>query len=405
MNVKTEKNGDINKEEIDMDIDNNKEKKPKKKSLEKVLPTVLYMGFCGLAGAFGGMAMVKVLPKDAPNWQEFLGFLLVMIAFVVILVIQIFIHEVGHMVCGLMSGYEFVSIRFFGLMIMKENGKLVRKKHSIAGTGGQCIMTPPRTDGTSPTQLFNWGGCIANIIVSVIAITFAILFWDKALLSTFLLMFSTIGIYFAIVNGIPLKSLSNDGYNAMTLKNRPNARVAFERSQMIVKEMAMGTRLKDMPAEYFDYEIGKYDLDDNIIISTAGMTINYHIDCGNYEKVYELTKYLYDNVELSDIHKFIVIAELVTSILITGRDKVEVDKLFTKENKKLMKIHEAQPSTHRVWYVYELLYNGDKEKADKHRTDFDKLAKNYPYKTDLENDIELMECALRIYGEDKDLKS
>ncbi|MBR3833073.1 MAG: M50 family metallopeptidase [Lachnospiraceae bacterium] len=393
----TDKNRDNNRKKNNMNTDNKIKKKSKKSSLEKILPTVLYMGFCGLAGAFGGMAMVKVLPKDAPNWQEFLGVLLVMITFVVILVIQIFIHEVGHMVCGLMSGYEFISIRFFGFMIMKENGKLVRKKHSIAGTGGQCIMIPPRTDGTSPTQLFNWGGCIANVIVSVIAITFAILFWDKALLSMFLLMFSTIGIYLAIINGIPLKSLGNDGYNAVTLKDRPDARIAFERSQMILKEMVRGIRLKDMPTEYFDYEIGKYDLDDNIITSMVGMTINYHIDCGNYEKVYELTKYLYDNMELADIQKFIVIAELVTSILITGREKSDVDKLFTKENKKLMKIHQAQPSTHRVWYVYELLYNGDKEKADKHRKDFDKLAKNYPYKTDLENDIELMECALKMY--------
>ena len=83
-------------------------KDKKKKSSELILSNVLYMGFCGLAGAFGGMAMVKVLPKDAPNWQEFLGFLLVMITFVAVLVIQIFIHEMGHMICGLISGYEFV---------------------------------------------------------------------------------------------------------------------------------------------------------------------------------------------------------------------------------------------------------------------------------------------------------
>ena len=202
-------NKENGREEKYMDTDNKLKKKSKKSSLDKILPTVLYMGFCGLAGAFGGMAMVKVLPKDAPNWQEILGILLVMIAFVVILVIQIFIHELGHMVCGLMSGYEFISIRFFGFMIMKENGKLVKKKYSIAGTGGQCIMIPPITDGTSPTQLFNWGGCIANVIASVIAIPFAILFWDKALLSMFLLMFSTIGFYAAIINGIPLKSLGN----------------------------------------------------------------------------------------------------------------------------------------------------------------------------------------------------
>ena len=369
----------------------------KRKTVEKVITNIMYIGFCGVAGVFGGHAMTKLLPKDAPVWLEFVGLLVVILTFFITVIIQTFIHEMGHMVCGLISGYEFNSFRIFNIMIVKENGKLVRKKFSIAGTGGQCIMTPPGTDGTSPVALYNWGGCIVGAFVSIVAIVIAIFCRNHVILSTFLLIFGIIGIYLAIINGVPLKSLSNDGYNAVTLKKRLQTRIAFERSLIITKELLMGKRLKDMPSEYFDYEIGKYELDDTILISAAGMTINYHIDCGNYDKVYELSKYLYDNVELIDLHKFVAMAELITSILVTGRDKSMVESILNKENKKLLKIHEAQPSTHRVWYVYELLYNKDEEKANKHRADFDKLAEKYPYKVDLQNDIELMEYALKKY--------
>ena len=375
----------------------------KRKKIEKFISGAIYIGFCAVAGGFGGYAVGKLVPKDAPGWQEFLGILLVMLTFVAVLVIQIFIHELGHMVCGLISGYKFNSIRFFGLMIVNENGKLAIKKMSVAGTGGQCSMVPPRTDGTSPVALFNWGGCLVNVITSMVAILVAIPCRSMLVFSTILLIFGVVGIGLAIINGIPLKSLSNDGYNAVTLKNRPQARIAFEKSLMIVKELGDGKRLKELPEDYFDYEVGKYELDDNLLISTAAMTLNYHLDCGKYDKVYELSKYLYENVELIDAHRLIAVAELVTSILITGRDKSEVDKVLTKENKKLIKTFEALPSAHRVWYVYELLYNEDKEKADKHKENFDKKAKQYPYKSDLQNDIELMEAAMKKYESDKEV--
>ncbi len=368
-----------------------------KKKSEKILTTVIYMGACCGVGALGGYAMSKVLPKNAPVWHEILSLLAVMVAFYIVVVLQTFIHEVGHMIGGLMSGYKFESIRFFCLMFVKENGKLRVRKYSVAGTGGQCCMIPPHTDGSSPVALFNWGGCLANVILSVISIVLAILCKDMVVFNTFFITLGIIGIAFAIINGIPLRTLSNDGYNAMTLKKRTEARKAFERSLVIAKEIADGKRLRDMPDEFFDYEIGKYDLEDNMLITTAVMTLNYHIDCGNYDKVYELSKYLYENVELTDMHKLVAVAELVTSVLVTGRDKSEVDTVLTKENKKLIKTFESLPSAHRVWYVYELLYNGDMEQAEKHKKDFDKRAEKYPYKTDLQNDIELMEAALKKF--------
>ncbi len=374
----------------------------KRKKLENILTTIIFMLMCVGAGGFGGYAMVKLIPKDAPTWQEMLAIFMVMIIFYIVLILHIFIHETGHMICGLISGYKFSSIRFFCFMFVKEDGKLRVKKLSIAGTGGQCLMTPPAIDGTSPVSLYNWGGCLANVIVSAVSIVVAVFIKELVVLQTIMLMMGVVGICLAIINGIPLKTLSNDGYNAITLKKRPEARKAFEKSLYITNETATGKRLKDMPAEFFDYEIGAYELDDNMLITNAVMTLEYYVDCMNLEKVYELSKYLYENVQLVDAHKLVAIGELISSILMTDRDKAEIDKILTEENKKLLKIFKAQPSVHRVWYIYDLLVNGDMEKAQEHRKNYEKLIVKYPYQSDLESEVELMNLALEKYENSKE---
>lgn len=56
--------------------------------------------------------------------------------------IQIIIHEAGHLVFGLLSGYEFVSFRIGSITLAKYDNKYCFKRFHIAGTGGQCLMMP-----------------------------------------------------------------------------------------------------------------------------------------------------------------------------------------------------------------------------------------------------------------------
>lgn len=50
--------------------------------------------------------------------------------------LQIIIHEAGHLIFGLLSGYRFCSFRIGSLMWIKKEGKLQLKRYSIAGTAG-----------------------------------------------------------------------------------------------------------------------------------------------------------------------------------------------------------------------------------------------------------------------------
>lgn len=134
--------------------------------------------------------------------------------------LQTIIHETGHLIFGLLSGYQFSSFRIFNFMWLKEEGTLKLRKMSIVGTSGQCLMVPPELkDGKIPIMLYNFGGVILNVISSVISLVIAIITFESRW-SLFGFLMAVEGIILAFLNGIPLKlsGLSNDGYNAFSIK-------------------------------------------------------------------------------------------------------------------------------------------------------------------------------------------
>lgn len=79
--------------------------------------------------------MVKILEMAVIIVLVFLGCYL-----------NIIIHELGHIVFGKLSGYEFISYRVGSLMLLKRDGKFVWKRYAIPGTGGQVVMRPAKKD-------------------------------------------------------------------------------------------------------------------------------------------------------------------------------------------------------------------------------------------------------------------
>jgi NitT/TauT family transport system permease protein len=72
-----------------------------------------------------------------------------------------------------------VSFRIFNYTILKTKGKLKIKKFGIAGTGGQCLMTPPNCPIEELKFVwYNLGGVFFNLLFSAVAI---VLWWNKFL--------------------------------------------------------------------------------------------------------------------------------------------------------------------------------------------------------------------------------
>ena len=128
-----------------------------------------------------------------------------MLAFVVSSLFLIPIHEAGHLVCGLLSGYGFVSFRIFSYTVIKAGGRLRIKRFAVANTGGQCLMTPPALPLEEiPTMSYNFGGVLANIVAVLLVLPMLYL-CDNPFLIESVVVFIFTGIMMILFNGIPMR--------------------------------------------------------------------------------------------------------------------------------------------------------------------------------------------------------
>ena len=164
----------------------------------RILKFSAYILLCGVVGFFGGSYAGKLAPK-----VEDFSVILLIISCVLGVVIQIIVHEAGHLVFGLLTGYKFVSFRVFDFKLEKDsNNKFKLRLQHMRGTLGQCLMKPPKyIEGKFRYKLYLAGGVLGNFIFSV-----AIWFIYP---SIYTLMIVMIGIIFGISNAIP--SGFNDG--------------------------------------------------------------------------------------------------------------------------------------------------------------------------------------------------
>ena len=154
--------------------------------------------FSLLLGVVSGILIVGYIKPIATGEktmvESLLSLVLLFAGICMALPLNILIHEAGHLVFGLLTGYRFSSFRIGNFMWIKENEHLKIKRLSISGTGGQCLLVPPETsDEKTPFVLYILGGSIANLVFALIFSTLYLLFRNIIYLSTFLLMLSGFG--------------------------------------------------------------------------------------------------------------------------------------------------------------------------------------------------------------------
>lgn len=319
---------------------------------------------------------------DPPNF----GVAVVILA--VSMLLHIIIHELGHLEAGLISGYEFCSFRIGNRMWVKENSKIRLKKYSIPGTAGQCLMIPPEDMGYDyPVILYNLGGILANIIVSVIVAGLAIL-----LRSSEMLLFPLIGMYLAIINGVPMRIQggANDGMNVKCLKKEPLAMQAFDcqlRSNALLIE---GKRLKDMPEEWFVIPDDS-DLKDVNTGTMIYMQIARMLDGCEFDIAKEKIQWTLEHAKgMLGLHKNELKCELIFCNIMSGEYE-EAEKLYEYEMKKYIDTTKSWLSRRRLMYAYYLLVEKDEEKAQKELKVFNKIKKTSPNTGEIKGEEEMLE--------------
>lgn len=352
-----------------------------------VITVISMIPFC-ICGALIAIEGRAVGANPILNFAVELALMLAM------LLLQIIVHEAGHLVFGLMSGYKFVSFNILGVVLLKQDGKFKLRRLNVVGMGGQCLMSPPEMkDGRLPVFLFNYGGVFLNLIASAAVLVIYLFLMQTRFLSFALLAFSIIGAGLALSNGIPLKDkmVSNDGYNALCLGRDKDALFAF---WMQLKTAALtydGVRLKDMPAKWF--EVPSDEKMKNTMIAPIGVfACGRLVDEHKFKEADELmARLLSKESGIVGIHKSLMICDRVYIELITENRTASIDAFLTKEQKKFMQAMKKFPSVIRTEYAYAALHEKDGKKTDKLKKQFEKCAKTYPAAADIESERELIQ--------------
>ena len=374
----------------------------KKKEAKKKIQWQQYIAvaFFMLIGAVCGVLMAQYVDKNAKpgtsGWENLFSLACLFVGMYVAIFIQLITHEAGHLVFGLLSGYKFSSFRIFSFMWVKENEKVRLRRLSIAGTGGQCLMSPPdMKDGKIPLVLYNLGGSLMNVIASVLFFVLYILTKGTPILSTMLLMCAIVGVSIAIMNGLPMRlgTVDNDGYNAFSLTRNSEAMRSFWIQMKVNEQLAKGMRLKDMPDEWFTVPSDEA-MKNSMVVVMGVFACNRLMDQQDFQEADKLMKHIMDiDSGMVGLHRSLMVCDRMYIEMISENRKEIIDEILTKEQKQFMKQMKKFPSVLRTEYVLALLHDKDDAKAEQIKALFEKCAKSYPYQNDVISERELMDIA------------
>ena len=375
------------------------EEKKQKKKKSKILPIILGM----IPGFIAGIALAFLIDWafDKPPLGKYMCALFLAVCFVAIAIIfGIAIHEAGHLVFGLMTGYKFSSYRIFNLMWLKDEKtkKIKAKRFKIAGTGGQCLMTPPDLkDGKIPSTLYNLGGVLANIIIGFVFLILFFVFIKIKPLAAVMMIFALFNITFAMTNGIPMSAggIDNDAKNAIAIKKNPEAMRAFWIQMKINEEISKGVRLKDMPDEWFTLPT-EDQMQNSMISNLAVFAANRLVDEKKFEEADELMAQIIegDNATIMFYKQMLTCDRIYVELIGKCRSEI-IENMLDTNQKAIMKAMKNFPSIIRTQYAYELLLNQDEEKANDWLETFEEIAKKYPYENEINSERELIDIATK----------
>ncbi len=368
----------------------------KKKQWISVLSIILWL----LCGCCLGLCIVFTVDLDKALGESVGSFLvlygLYIFLSVIAFIIQLIIHETGHLIFGLLSGYGFSSFRIGSINFTKKDGKLTVWKKSVPGTAGQCLLSPPDYNGGDfPYIMYNLGGVFLNLIASFIFALLFIAVKDVPILNTVVSECVVIGVFYALFNGIPMqtKDIPNDGYNALHTGDNALSKRSFWTELKISELSYNGERIKDMPDELF-YLPSREENVNALVCSSAIFYENRLMDMEKYEEANELCHTLLeDQNDLPGIYRNLLTIDRISTDIILQNGKCTKEELEEPKMAEYLKKLAVSLEVLRTRYIISLLLYEDEAGANKWLSDFDKMAKDYPNAGDIELSRQIMRKA------------
>lgn len=300
--------------------------------------------------------------------------------------------------CGLLSGYRFVSFRLFNLTVIRSEGKLRVKHFAVAGTGGQCLLSPPDLPLKDiPVVWYNFGGILATIAAGLIVLPLLWIHTLPPLLYESVVIFLLTDLFLILTNGIPMQTggIGNDASNIIMLRKNETSKRALMlqlRSNALIQE---GVRPKDMPAEWFVTE-GEPDYRNPLEVSIPLMEASRLIDEMKWDEAHAAFGRIYiHKAELMPLYTLETACELVFTSLVTGDTDRARELYDTKLKRYIETYRKVMSSKERILCAVALHLENDPGKA---RSIYDTLARrrdSYLLQGEVKSDLAIMDTMLK----------
>ena len=360
-----------------------------KKKKFNPFPIIFVIGG-GLLGFFGMDIFDKLFGKVVTENPLIIPFIMLM--FLLSFFLAPLIHESGHLVMGLLTGYEFVSFRIGSLTFVKENGKLVRKSFNIVGTGGQCILTYRITDDPQniPYFWYHFGGVFFNFMTTLICIP-VISILKNPFVKIGFIMIAVISLILGIVNIIPtdVMGAGTDGYNLILLKKSPAVRSMMYKTMIINAMQYQGVKLEDIPDNILTFTDEEKNCSLGIVASVleANLLMNRH----DFEQAEEKYSYIANNENCAALYRNESKCEMMFCMIMNGCSEEDIDKVYNDELKNYIKTTEKNyVMRKRLMYAYYLIIKKDAEKSSQEYALAQKMESTYPGRGEYLSEMELI---------------
>ena len=144
--------------------------------MNKISSFLLQIVLGVIIGLVIGGFMFEILPVDVFINFGIDTFIYFMIMIVVSFILQLILHEAGHLLFGKLANFKFISFRIGSYVLTKED-KFKISRLKLAGTGGQCLMEPAEPN-YSKYLWYLLGGGLCNLVVACLFLFIGIINQD-----------------------------------------------------------------------------------------------------------------------------------------------------------------------------------------------------------------------------------
>lgn len=220
--------------------------------------------------------------------------------------LHLLFHELGHMLGGLLSGWNFLYLQIYNIALVREERWFSLKR--VVSRSFQCIMSPASL--YSNPYVYNLGGCFANLILSIFGLT-GVFVGEKSIV-IFLYAWSlfAMGVGFLMMNGIPrVKRICNDMACHLYLKRDSVTRLCHNLQLISAKYLIKGATYRQLGEEMLN--LPSDEAYNDILAYQALLEYYYFLDMDDYRGMIGALGKVKDIEKLSDSIQSCYYTELV----------------------------------------------------------------------------------------------